>query len=162
MIRDARFTDIPSIVMVLQDSMARSHYASKTAGEIDVAEAKRLLVTAIQRHGHKNGGGCWVQVSETRGVVTGFILGTLARVYAVGTKLMATDLFWLATPMAEPRDAVALMRGMVAWAESCPHVVEVKCGTTNTINDDAGKAGKVLQRLGLAPYGNIYRKEIAR
>jgi len=162
MIRDAKFTDIPAIVWLMQDAMARSHYANGAAGDIDVAEAKRLLVTAIQRHGHKNGGACWVQVAESNGIVTGLILGTLARVYSIGTRLYATDLFWLVSPAADPRDAAALMKGMVQWAESCPAVVEIKCGTTQTINDDAGKAGKVLQRLGMEPYGNIYRKEILR
>jgi hypothetical protein len=54
------------------------------------------------------------------------------------------------------------MKGMVEWAESCPAVVEIKCGTTTTINDDAEKAGKILQRLGMAPYGSIYRKEVSR
>jgi hypothetical protein len=131
-------------------------------GEIDVKEAKRLLLTGIQRHGHKNGGGCWVQVAETDGVITGFILGTLSRVYSVGTTLYATDLFWLSTPSVDPKDSIALMRGMIAWAESCPHVVEIKCGTTETINEDASKAGTILQRLGLTEYGRIYRKEIER
>lgn len=162
MIRDAKFTDIPAIVWLMQDALARSHYASGGMGEIDVAEAKRMLVTAIQRHGHRTGGACWVQVAETSGIVTGLILGTLARVYSIGTKLYATDLFWITSPAVDPRDSIGLMRGMVKWAESCPNVVEIKCGTTQTINEDAGKAGKVLRRLGMAPYGEIYRKEIAR
>lgn len=162
MVRDARFTDIPAIVWLLQDAMARSHYSSGGMGEIDVTETKRLLVTAIQRHGHKTGGACWVQVAETNGVVTGLILGTLARVYSIGTKLYATDLFWLTSPAAEPRDGIKLMRGMVRWAESCPHVVEIKCGTVEAINGDAGRAGKVLQRLGMTPYGAIFRKEVSR
>lgn len=162
MIRDAKFTDIPAIVGVMQDAMARSHYAGGAMGEIDLPYTKKLLVTAIQRHGHKNGGGCWVQVAETAGIITGFIVGTLDRVYAVGTKLMATDLFWLTSPNVEPMDSIALMRGMVAWAERCPQVVEIKCGVTITINEDAARAGAILERLGLTSYGAIYRKEIVR
>lgn len=162
MIRDAKFTDIPAIVGVMQDAMARSHYAGGAIGDIDVPYTKKLLVTAIQRHGHKNGGACWVQVAETAGIITGFIVGTLDRVYAVGTRLMATDLFWLTSPNVEPMDSIALMRGMVAWAESCPQVVEIKCGATTTVNDDAMKAGKILERLGLERYGVIFRKEIVR
>lgn len=162
MIRDARFQDIPAVVGVIESAMRRSHYADGRMGEIDVREAKRLLMTAIQRHGHKNGGGCWVQVAETDGIITGFILGTLDRLYAVGTKLMATDLFWLSTPSVDPKDSIALMRGMIAWAEGCPNVVEIKCGVTSTINDDFTKAGNILQRLGLSRYGEIYRKEVQR
>lgn len=162
MIRDAKFQDIPAIVGVIESSMRRSHYADGRMGQVDVKEAKRLLLTAIQRHGHKNGGGCWVQVSETDGIITGFILGTLNRLYSVATTLMATDLFWLSTPNVDPKDPAALMRGMIEWARSCPHVVEVKCGTTQTINEDATKAGKILQRLGMAHYGEIYRMEIER
>lgn len=163
MIRDAKFADIPAIVGVLEQGFARSHYANASNGAgIDVAETKRLLFQAIQRHGHKNGGATWVQVSETDGVVTGVILGVLTRVYGIGTHLMASDMFWLTTPMASARDAGNLMRSFVDWAKTCPNVIEIKCGTTAVINDDPSSAGKVLERIGMTKYGNLYRMEISK
>lgn len=161
MIRNATFSDIPAIVGLLQQGFERSHYANSQHGAgIDVTEAKRLLVQSIQRHGHKNGGATWVQVAETDGIVAGLILGTLARVYAIGTHLMASDLFWITRPMSDPRDAANLMRGMIEWARSCPHVIEIKCGTTAIINEDPAEAGKILERLGMGRYGNLYRMEL--
>lgn len=161
MVRGALFADIPAIVMVLQEAYLRTHYAKSGLADMDRAEAKRLLVTSIQRHGGSNGGSTWVQVSETNGVVTGFILGTLTRVYSIGNRLMATDLFWLTSPGADPLDAARLMRGMIEWASSVQHCVEINCGTTAIMNDPGG-AGKMLERLGMAKYGNLYRMEIAR
>lgn len=160
-IRDAKFADIPAIVMLLQEAYPSSHYAKTGSAEIDVAEAKRLLVTSIQRHGHLHGGGCYVAVAEKNGAVEAFILGTLVRVYSIFNKLSATDLFWLASPRADPRDAIGLMKQMIKWAKTCPHLVEIKCGTT-AILEDPEKAGRILEHLGLEPYGNIYRMEVSR
>jgi hypothetical protein len=160
-IRDANFSDIPAIVALLQQGYLRSHYAGSGLVEIDTAEAKRLLVNGIQRHGGKHGGSCWVQVAVSGETVTGVIFGTLVRVYSVGTKLSCTDLFWLTSPEADARDGAALMLGMIAWARSCPHVVEMKCGTTAII-DDPAKAGKLLEGLGMQFYGNLYRMELSQ
>jgi len=159
MIRDAKFADIPRVVDFLKSAYLRSHYAEDGTVGIDIREAKRLLVQSIQRHGNQNGGGCWVQVAETEGVITGLLLGTLARVYVIGDKLMATDLFWTTSPMADPRDAGNLMRGFIAWARTCPQVVEIRCGTTSIIGSPE-TGGSILKRLGLEDYGRIYRAGI--
>ena len=159
MIRDAKFQDIPDVVDFLKSSYLRTHYAEHGVAGIDIKEAKRLLVASVQRHGHKTGGGCWVQVAETDGVITGLLLGTLARVYVIGDKLMATDLFWVTSPMADPRDAGNLVRAFIEWARSCPHVVEVRCGTTSIIGSPED-GGAILKRLGLEDYGRIYRASI--
>lgn len=161
MIRNANFADIPAILRLLQEGHLRSHYAG-TGANIDEAEAKRLLVASIQRHGHTHGGGCWVQVSEGQNGIDGLILGTLVRVYAILDKLMASDIFWLVNENADPRAAIGLMRGMVAWAKSSPHVIEIKCGTTSIISEDPARAGRILEHMGMKPYGNIYRLEVER
>ncbi|MCB1511065.1 MAG: hypothetical protein KDJ36_09180 [Hyphomicrobiaceae bacterium] len=159
MVRDANFADIPAMVAVLYAGYLKSHYAGDDRVEFDVREAKRLLMQAIQRHGHLTGGGTWVQVAESNGTVTGLIVGTLSRVYAIGTRLMATDLFWVACDDVDPLDPARLMRNMMAWARSNPDVIEVKCGTTAIIRDDPAAAGVILERLGMKQYGNIYRMD---
>lgn len=158
MIRNARCTDIPALVALLGSAYDRSHYAG-TEVEIDEKETKRLLVQSIQRHGHKVGGGCFVQVAESHGIVTGLILGTLVRVYVIGNRLMATDLFWVCSSLVEPGDPARLVGNMLEWARTVPHVVEVRCGTTAVIQDPE-KAGNILTRLGMEQYGTIYRKEL--
>lgn len=161
MIRNAAFADIPAIVGLLQDGYRRTHYARSGKADIDVAEAKRLLVQSIQRHGGKNGGACWVQVAETGGIITGLILATLVRVYSIGNRLMATDLFWLASPAVDPVDPAKLMKGMVGWAKASPHVVEVTCATTAIISVEPEKAGRILEHLGMQNYGTLYRMEFS-
>lgn len=161
MVRNAQFADIPSIVLFLQEAYSRTHYAASKVAEVDATECKRLLMNSIQRHGHSHGGACWVQVSETNGNIEGLMLGTLVRCYSILNKLMASDLFWVCSERADPRDAVALMRGFISWAKSCPHVVEIKCGTTAAIGDPAD-AGKILERLGMEQYGLIFRMEIGQ
>lgn len=157
MIRDAAFSDIPGIVAVLLDGYGRSHYAGSSVN-VDVKEAKRLLVQCIQRHGSHNGGGTFVQVADRGGRVTAVIVGTLARVYVIGDRLMATDLLWLAAEDAEPGDAVALMRNLVAWAKGNPAVSEIRCGATAIIGDPA-RAGRILESMGMQPYGQLFRME---
>lgn len=160
MIRDAKFADIPVMVGLLREAFHRSHYAKDARCEVDVRELKRLLMAAIQRHGHRTGGGCWVQVSETDGNVKGMIVGTLSRAYSMLNVLMATDLFWYASPDVNPVDPMKLMAGMVEWAKSNPDVVEVRCGTTSVIMDDPRRPGLILERLGMKHYGEIYRMEL--
>lgn len=159
MIRDAKFADIPAIVSLLGMAYLKTHYAASGIAGIDIPEAKRLLVNSIQRHGGKNGGATWVQVAEHGGAITGLMLATLTRVYSIGDRLMATDLFWLSSPEADPRDAERLMRAMIDWARQSPHVVEINCGTTAIMNDPEA-AGLMLKRIGLSQYGNMYRMEI--
>ena len=113
MIRGVSFSDIPRIVLLLEESFSRTHYAKSGLGGIDRAEAKRLLTTAVHRHGHKTGGGTFIQVAEKDGAIEGLILGTLTRVYSVGNKLMATDLFWVCSERVPPADPFRLMKNMV-------------------------------------------------
>lgn len=162
MIRPAAFADIPAIVGLLREGYIRSHYGRDGICNIDEREAKRLLVQAIQRHGGTNGGSTWVQVATKDGNIEGFILGTLARVYGIGDRLMATDMFWVASERVDPSDPIRLMRAMIEWASSNPMVVEIKCATNAVIMEDPELPGNILKRLGMTDYGRIYRMQIAR
>lgn len=157
MIRDARFEDIPAIMAVIRWGYQQSDYAKKGLCGLDEKEAKRLLVNAIQRHGRGRNAGSFVQVAERDGKVEGFIVGILSRVYHIGDRLMASDLFWLCTPMVPPRDPRRLMRNMIEWGKGVDGVIEIRCGTTAILGDPE-RAGAILRSLGLEPYGAIYRK----
>ena len=159
--RPAKFADIPGIVALIQEGHRRSHYALGPAS-VDEREAKRVLVQSIQRHGSHNLGGTWVAVSEKDGRISGFILGTLARVSVVGDKLFATDLFWFASEDVAPMDPFRLMKGMIEWAQAAPDCIEVKCGTQAVIEGSTKRAGLLLEHLGLKPYGEIYRTEFTK
>jgi hypothetical protein len=159
MIRDAMFSDIPRIVAIMREAYARSEYARRGLCGFDEKEAKRILVNAIQRHGRGRNSASFVQVAVENERVEGFIVGFLSRVYSVGDRLMASDLFWFATPLVSPRDPIRLMRNMIAWAKGVEGVIEIRCGTT-AILQDPDKAGRILQRLGMARYGSIHRMEV--
>ena len=161
MIRDANFADIPAITDMIADRYRLTHYAKDGTVDIDVDEIKRLLRDGIHRHGGKNGGSTFVQIADKGGLVTGLIFGTLVRVYSIGNKLSATDLFWLATPLVEPHEPERLMRNMIEWAWKSPLVAEVKCGATAVITNDPMRVGKVLERVGMENYGQIFRMERA-
>jgi len=161
-VRPATFSDIPPILIFLQATYLRTHYAKSGLAEIDVAETKRLLVNSIQRHGNSHGGATWVMIAEKNGQIEGILLGTLARVYSIFDRLMATDLLWVTSKEADPRDAIALMKSMVEWAKGCPHVIEIHCGATGIIADDPTVATRILAHLGFKQYGLISRMELER
>lgn len=155
MIRQARLQDIPELMRLLRNAHAGSHYATQCG--IDDVAAKGLLMQVIA--------GAWegqtfAEVAEAAGTVEGFILGHTAPVYLIGDRQMATDLFWLASKRVDPRDPRRLMANMIAWARSRPDVIEIRCGATPVLQEP-DKAGRMLKRLGLEPYGSFYRMEIS-
>jgi hypothetical protein len=160
MIRDAKFADTHAIVRFLLDCHARSHYAGSAVG-VDVEEAKRLVISGIGRHGHQKGGACWVQVVDNDGSIDGLMYATLARIYAIGDKLMATDLFWIVNDHAKPGEAAILMRNMVEWAKKNPLVVEVHIAASAVITDNPAATSRILRKqFGMKEYGIIHRLEL--
>lgn len=159
-IRPAKAVDIPAIVNFLVECHARSHYGG-SAVNVDVQHTKKMLLMAIHRHDHRTENACWAEVVEHAGQICGLMVATMARVYAIGDKLMATDVIFATNGFAQPTDAGRLLLGMVQWAKRSPYCVEVKCGATAVIGDPE-RAGKLLQRLGMKHYGTIFRLELER
>jgi hypothetical protein len=159
MIRNAKFADIHGITRFLLWCHSQSHYAGTSVG-VDLDETKRLVGSGIGRHGHKNGGGCWVQVVDNDGNIDGLMFATLVRVYSIGDKLMASDLFWVCNEHAAPGDALILMRNMIAWARSSPYCVEVHIATSAVIQQDPKVVSRLLKTMGMKEYGYIHRLEL--
>lgn len=160
MIRDAKFIDIHGMTRFLQECHARSHYAKDGIVNVDVGETKRLLGAGLGRHGHKGIGACWLQVAENDGNIDGLMYATLHRVYAIGDKLMASDLFWAVNDHAQPTDAVMLLKNMLAWARTCPLVVEVHMAASYVISDRPEATSRLLKTLGMKEYGAIHRLDL--
>ncbi|TIW28667.1 MAG: hypothetical protein E5V63_04090 [Mesorhizobium sp.] len=159
-VRPAKAVDIPAIVSFLVECHARSHYGSSGVN-VDVVHTKKLLLMAIHRHDHKTENACWAEVVEHAGQICGLMVATMARVYMIGDKLMATDVLFATNALAQPSDAGRLLLGMVQWAKRSPYCTEIKCGVTSIIGDPE-RAGKLLQRLGMERYGSIFRMELER
>jgi hypothetical protein len=160
MIRDMKFADILAVTRFLEACHTLTHFAKDGTANLDIPEIKRLLGAGLGRHGHKGIGACFVQVADNDGNIDGLMYATLARVYSIYDKLYATDLFWIVNDHAKPGDALALMKNMLEWAKSCPHVIEVHCGVTAIINDRPEVTSRLLRRLGMQQYGLIHRLEL--
>lgn len=161
MIRDAKAVDIPAIVSFLAECYGRSHYAKTGTAQIDVIHTKKLLLMAIHRHDHKQENACFVQVVERAGQICGLMLATLARVYVIGNRLMATDVLFVVNALAEPHEAGQLVKNMISWARRAPACIEVRCGATAVISDPE-RTAKLFERFGMVPYGSLHRMEIER
>ena len=156
MIRAAKFSDIPSIVQLMKEGHARSKYANRD--EIDVAEAKRLLMQFIQRHGLKREGGTCVFVTDA---VDGFMMGMLDRVYHVGTKLVAQDLFYYCRETTPPQSALGLLAAYTDWAESVPNIIEIRNGITDIVNaENVVRVESLYQRQGFSRCGVLMERKV--
>lgn len=156
-VRAAKFADIPAMTQVLADGYARSIYAGTAT--FDGEATRQLLARALHRHGHQNNGGSLVMVSDKDGSVEGVMIGMLDQVYPVLKELMVSDLLFVFTERADPRDARDMIRQLIAWAEQNPKVVEVHLGVTNAIGDWE-RTAKLYERLGLQRCGAMFRREI--
>lgn len=159
MIRPARFGDIPRLAELMQEAAERSIYQGRAS--IDVRECKALFMRCLQAHGRKTEGGTLCLVAERDGKVEGVLIGMLDRVYHILDKLMATDLFFVLSERADPRDAMRLLRAFREWAEGHPEVIEICMGVSNALGDWQ-RAGKLFEFAGLELAGAIYQRGIER
>lgn len=155
-IRAAKFADVPALAGLLVEAHGRSVYAG-TVVEVDPKEARALLVRSIQRHGGETCGSTLVLVAERDGMVSGVLLAVLDRILGIGTKLYATDVFFVCSPLVEAADPPAMLGAFSEWALRNPRVYEIVCGVTNVIGDP-DRSGKLYERAGFARIGSIYRK----
>ena len=158
MIRSPHMTDIPAVAAFLEQQFERTHYAREHAGKVDVFKAKRLLMNAIASNGVMNDGGCCVKVIERAAKLCGLMIATLQPVYLIGNKLCATNLFWVVAQEARGTDGALLLLAMIHWAKQAG-AIEIKCDTTAIIQDP-DSAGRMLERWGFKPYGNLYRLDL--
>lgn len=146
--------DVPALAALL----AQSHAASRYAGEVgvDQAAARRLLAQFVQRHGGTHDGSSFVAVVEDgKGVICGFVAGVLDRVYHIGEKLAANDVFLVATPNAPATTTRRLLNGYLTWANSVPDCAEVRLSWTDAL-PSGERMGDLYERMGFRECGRIY------
>lgn len=159
MIRPARMGDVFRLVELLVQAHDSSRYAGKVA--VDQPAARRTLAQFIQRNGGTHEGGTMVAVVEDDGAVQGFVAGLLDRVYHIGDKLAANDVFLVAAPDAPATTVRRLLAAYVTWANGVPDCVEVMLSHTDALASGE-RMGAIYERMGFVQCGAIYRRDTVR
>lgn len=154
-IRSATFSDIIPVWGLMQQAHGRSTYSKFTLSE---PLAKAILVQSVQRHGGTSAGSTFFAVAERNEQVEGFIVGLLAHLYLVVVELEGTDMYWYASPNADPTAARRLLRAMHRWAWKSPNVVSVRQSNTDAIVEPA-RSGALMRRQGMRETGRVYQME---
>jgi hypothetical protein len=155
MIRPATFSDIPRLADLLEEMHAASKYAGRV--NVDRRAACALLQQCVTRHNGKHEGGAFVMVTETAGQVEGFMVGLLDRVYHIGDKLAANDVFLHASTKASKSAARALFAAYVSWAAENPKVVEIRASWTDAL-PGAERIAFMYQKVGFRRCGEIFER----
>lgn len=132
-VREAKFVDVPTLVMLILEAHERSKYAEMC--RVDAGEARQLFMSALQRTTVKGPSGSCVFVSENGEKIDGLILGVLEPIYHVGDKFMATDLFFYVAEKAGHSAFARLLSAFETWARANPKVIEIKLGVTDVLGD---------------------------
>lgn len=151
MIRAARHTDQRAIEGLIR----RQHAASKFAGRVGISDKalESVMLGLIAGQGQTSVGATIVTVAMRDGKVTGFIAGQLQRVYSIGDRLEANDLFFVNEGAAT--DTFALVDSYLSWATGNRKVLEVRMGWTDSI-PGAERITGLLSRKGLHKSGEVW------
>jgi hypothetical protein len=158
-VRAAKYADISGLCALMRDGHARSKYAD--VGGIDTAEARQIFMGAIQRMASTGPGACCVFVAEGEEGINGVFIGVLERVYHVGDKLSATDLFFYTAPGANPWAASTMLEGFEKWASANPRVIEIRLGVTDVIDANPETLAGIYEKRGYKRVGVILERKVA-
>lgn len=160
-IRPARAIDVPALIAMLDECLDQSRYAAM--GSVDRDVARKFFCYGVQRHGGTTDGSTHLMVAEGKdGVIEAFMFGVLARIYAVGTRLGASDQFLIARRKARADVKLRAMNRLIAeylaWADANPKVCEISLSRSDTVPGNEGLV-KVFERYGFVPHAQSWRRE---
>lgn len=160
MVRAATLADLARLFEMVKAMHAGSKYAARGIG-VDAATAKAILLDGVRRHGAQHNGGTLLNVAVKDGVIEGFMLGILQRIYFIGDRLEAMD-FWLYVgPGASATDLPKLLDRYITWADDNPKVAEICLAWTDAAGVDGARLGRLYERKGFDRSGEIYKRECA-
>ena len=154
-VRLARFQDIPALVDLFQDGLARSKYADGL--EMDVDQAKSLLLNCISAQTSEPGL-CVALVADGPDRLDGVFLGVCTALYEALPVRVASNVMWFVRPDADARAGVKLLTAFEAWAARSEGKTLVRVGLSDTMTDPK-KVAPLLQRNGFRISGLIFEKE---
>jgi hypothetical protein len=157
MIRLAALGDIARLRELFMEMYRASEYPARDVGVSEPA-LQALLRDAVIRNGRTNDGGALVNVAEKDGEIVGFMIGTLQRVYCVGNRLEAQDMFLYCTPEAPARASARLIDAYLRWALSNPKVADVALSWTDVAGVDGEKIERLYASRGFKRRGAIWKR----
>lgn len=156
MIRPAAMSDLPVLHALVREQHEKSRFHPDIG--IDEPTLRSMLVQGVQRHGGQNNGSSCIFVEEHEGHVEGFIFGILNRVYHIGNRLAANDLFLVCTGKARKTAAPELIEAYTAWAYDNPKVAQIMLSWTDAIGTDGKKIEALYKRKGFRHVGGIWER----
>lgn len=153
MIRPAIFQDIPGVEALIKDQHQRSKYLGRV--QISDKVMRDLLMAACAGQNQNGPQATYFRVVEEDGLIVAFMLGTLARIYHIGNKLSAQDLFLCAFERTKAAYALKLIDGYVAWARANPKVAEIMLSWSDAL-PGAERIAEVYRRKGFELAGEMY------
>lgn len=157
MIRPATLSDLPRLFELILKMHAGSKYAEREI-DVDPTTAKSILRDGVMRHGGLHNGATLFNVIERDGLIEGFMLGILQRVYSIGNRLEAQDFWLFCTPHCPKIGMTKLLDAYVAWADDNPKVAEIVLSWTDAMSVDGDKIGRVYYRKGFRRSGEIWKR----
>jgi RimJ/RimL family protein N-acetyltransferase len=155
MIRAARFQDVTVIAEMLREM----HVASKYFGRVGISEKvmDQMLMAMIAQQPQMGPQGTYVAIAERGGHPVGFMIGVLDRVYQIGDRLVANDVFLHVREGGGAGASIALIRGYIKWASAIRTVVEIKLSWVNTL-PGAGRVAAIYEKCGFERAGEIFER----
>lgn len=157
MIRNARHQDIPAIMAMLHEMHAESKYRGRVG--ISDKAAENLLMSAIAMSGQRGPQGTHVIIAEKDGEPVGFMVGSLDRVYHIGDRLTANDIFLYVRPGNGIRPVLGLIDSYTEWASSIRAVVEIVLSWSDTMTGAAAIA-PLYARKGFVKSGESFEMRL--
>lgn len=152
MVRNAVFSDTPEIEKLIHNAHKRSKYSGRTGIN---AKALTQLVLGLVAGQNQNGpGATFAVVAEDGGKIVGFMGGMLNRIYNIGDKLGATDLFLL-NEGGHLINTLSMVDEYIRWARANPKVIEIGLSWSDSITGAEG-AKALYKRLGATKTGESY------
>lgn len=152
-VRPARFVEVPAMVALLEEHYPSTRYAGIV--DLDAEYARKLLAQIVQRHGGEHAGATCCFVYERAGAIVGFIAGQLDRVYGVGAKLSAHDIFLVARKDSHAV-SLPLIKAYRDWAFASPKIFEVYL-THSDVLPGWERLAAIYSKLGFVKSGEAWR-----
>lgn len=157
MIRAATLSDLPRLLELMTEMTNRSKFAPDIG--IDEPTARSLLMQGVRRHGGTNSGSSCLFVEDMNGLVEGFIMGILDRVYYITNRLAANDLFLYCIEGARARAHVQLIDHYVKWAKDNPKVAYIMLSWTDALGVKSNKLERLYKRKEFHNVGAIWERK---